>query len=58
MAMAATIERIPPLIRSLVEAQDLTRFERAHFKGFGASALDFETVGARGEARATSPPSP
>ena len=41
---AATIERIPPLIRSLVEAQDLTRFERAHFKGFGASALDFEAV--------------
>jgi small-conductance mechanosensitive channel len=41
---AATIERIPPLIRSLVEAQDLTRFERAHFKAFGASSLDFEAV--------------
>jgi small-conductance mechanosensitive channel len=41
---AATIERIPSLVRSLVEAQDLTRFDRAHFKGFGASSLDFEAV--------------
>jgi small-conductance mechanosensitive channel len=38
------IERIPAQIRALVEAQDLTRFERAHFKGPGASALDFEIV--------------
>ena len=41
---AATVERIPALVRSLVEAQDLTRFERAHFKGFGVSALEFEAV--------------
>jgi small-conductance mechanosensitive channel len=32
------------MVRSLVEAQDLTRFERAHFKGLGASSLDFEAV--------------
>ncbi len=38
------VERIPAMVRSLVEAQDLTRFERAHFKGLGASSLDFEAV--------------
>ena len=38
------IERIPGMIRALVEAQGLTRFERANFKGFGASSLDFEAV--------------
>jgi len=41
---ADAIERIPGMVRSLVERQDLTRFERAHFKGFGASSLDFEAV--------------
>jgi len=39
-----TVERIPGLVRALVEGQDLTRFDRAHFKGFGASSLDFEAV--------------
>ncbi len=38
------IERVPGMVRALVEAQELTRFERAHFKGFGASSLDFEAV--------------
>ena len=38
------IERIPGMVRALVEAQELTRFERAHFKGFGASSLDFEAA--------------
>ena len=38
------VERIPGMVRSLVEAQELTRFDRAHFKGFGASSLDFEAV--------------
>jgi small-conductance mechanosensitive channel len=41
---ADVIERIPAQVRALVEAQDLTRFERAHFKGPGTSALDFEIV--------------
>jgi small-conductance mechanosensitive channel len=41
---AGAIERIPGIVRGLVERQDLTRFERAHFKGFGASSLDFEAV--------------
>ena len=38
------VARIPALVRALVESQDLTRFDRAHFKGLGASALDFEIV--------------
>lgn len=41
---ADAIERIPGMIRELIEGQDLTRFDRAHFKGFGASSLDFEAV--------------
>ncbi len=41
---AAAVERIPGVVRQLVETQDLTRFDRAHFKGFGASSLDFEMV--------------
>ena len=41
---SGAVERIPALVRTLVERQDLTRFERAHFKGFGASSLDFEAV--------------
>jgi small-conductance mechanosensitive channel len=38
------VERIPGMVRALVEAQELTRFERAHLKGLGASSLDFEAV--------------
>lgn len=41
---ADAVERIPALVRAIVESQDLTRFDRAHFKGFGASSLDFEAV--------------
>jgi small-conductance mechanosensitive channel len=41
---ADAVERIPAIARGLVEAQDLVRFERAHFKGLGASSLDFEVV--------------
>jgi len=41
---ASAVERIPGLVRELVERQDGTRFERAHFKGFGASSLDFEAA--------------
>jgi small-conductance mechanosensitive channel len=32
------------MLRGLIESQDLVRFDRAHFKGIGASALDFEAV--------------
>jgi small-conductance mechanosensitive channel len=41
---ADAVERIPGIVRGLVEGQDLVRFDRAHFKSFGHSSLDFEAV--------------
>lgn len=41
---ADALERIPEMVRQAVEAQPDTRFERAHFKGFGESSLDFEAA--------------
>jgi small-conductance mechanosensitive channel len=38
------LERIPRLIRELIEAQTDTRFDRSHFAAHGAASLDFETV--------------
>ena len=38
------LERIPGIVREAIESQDNTRFDRAHFKGYGASSLDFEVV--------------
>jgi small-conductance mechanosensitive channel len=38
------LERIPTLIREIVEAQRDTRFDRCHFAAHGAASLDFETV--------------
>lgn len=38
------VERVPGILRGLIESQDLIRFDRAHFKGIGASSLDFEAV--------------
>lgn len=38
------VERIPDMIREIVEAQGQVRFERSHFKEFGDSALVIETV--------------
>jgi small-conductance mechanosensitive channel len=38
------IERVPELIRGIVEAQADTRFDRSHFAKHGAASLDFETV--------------
>jgi len=38
------LRRIPEIIRSAIEGQDQTRFDRSNFKQFGASSLDFETV--------------
>jgi small-conductance mechanosensitive channel len=35
---------VPTILREAVEAQNQTRFDRAHFKSFGASSLDFEVV--------------
>ncbi|MDX1566151.1 MAG: mechanosensitive ion channel family protein [Longimicrobiales bacterium] len=38
------LKEIPGIVRSIVEALEQTRFDRSHFKGFGDSALNFETV--------------
>jgi small-conductance mechanosensitive channel len=40
----ATLERIPPAIRSIVQAENDVRFDRAHFFRFGPASLDFEVV--------------
>jgi small-conductance mechanosensitive channel len=37
-------EAISAIVRSIVEASDRVRFDRAHFKGFGADALNYEVV--------------
>jgi small-conductance mechanosensitive channel len=37
-------ERIPQLIRDIIEGQADTRFDRSHFAAHGAASLDFETV--------------
>lgn len=41
---AEQLAAIPRLVREIIEAQPQTRFDRAHFKGFGPSSLDFEVV--------------
>lgn len=41
---AEDIERIPQLIRAIVESQNDVRFDRSHFSGHGNFALQFETV--------------
>lgn len=38
------IERVPKIIRAIVEAQPDTRFDRSHFATHAAASLDFETV--------------
>lgn len=39
-----TLKRIPGMIREIIESVERTRFERAHFKEFGASSLNVEIV--------------
>jgi small-conductance mechanosensitive channel len=41
---AEQVEKIPALLRSIIEAQPGVRFDRAHLKGLGQSALDLEAV--------------
>ena len=43
-AGADRVERIPSMVRALVEAQDLARFDRAHFLEFCDAGLRFEVV--------------
>jgi small-conductance mechanosensitive channel len=38
------VAKIPQIVRKAIESLDKTRFDRAHFKEFGASALNFEVV--------------
>lgn len=38
------VEAIPGVVKRLVEAEPKARFDRAHFKSFGDSSLDFEVV--------------
>ena len=38
------LERIPKLLREIIEAQPDTRFDRSHFAKHGAASLDLETV--------------
>jgi len=38
------LERIPGILKAAVEAQEKTRFDRAHFKTYGDFSLGFETV--------------
>lgn len=40
----ALLEQIPVMIRETVEAQELARFDRSHFKEYGDFSLTFETV--------------
>ena len=40
----AQLLAIPAILREAVEAQQTAAFDRAHFKGYGASSLEFETV--------------
>lgn len=41
---ADELEWIPGEVKRIIEAQELTRFDRAHFQKFGDSSLDFEAV--------------
>jgi small-conductance mechanosensitive channel len=38
------LREIPAIVRAAVESRSNARFDRCHFKGFGDSSLDFETV--------------
>jgi small-conductance mechanosensitive channel len=38
------VAAIPSMIRSIIEAQGETRFDRSHFKSYGDSSLVYETV--------------
>jgi len=38
------LKKIPDIIRSAIESQEKTRFDRSHFKDFGDFSLNFEAV--------------
>ena len=39
-----TMQQLPDLFRDIIQRQQSVRFDRAHFKAFGPSSLDFEIV--------------
>lgn len=41
---AAKLERIPSMVREIIEPLEGLRLDRAHFQGFGASSLEYEVV--------------
>ena len=41
---AAQLEEIPRRVQEIIEQQENARFDRAHFKSFGNSSLDYEVV--------------
>jgi len=41
---AEKLERIPGIVREIIEAQDKCRFDRSHFASYGDFSLNFETV--------------
>lgn len=41
---ADQVEAVPGVVRRVIEALPQLRFDRAHFKAFGASSLDYEVV--------------
>jgi small-conductance mechanosensitive channel len=38
------LQKIPGMVRETIQGLEKTRFDRAHFKSYGDSALDFEVV--------------
>ncbi len=38
------VKAIPGMVKTIIESEEIARFDRAHFKGFGDSSLDFEVV--------------
>jgi small-conductance mechanosensitive channel len=38
------LERIPGFVKDIVDVEKMARFDRAHFRSFGDSALEFELV--------------
>lgn len=38
------LEKIPSIVKTAIESQENTRFDRAHMKNFAASSLNFEVV--------------
>ncbi|HEU5339448.1 MAG TPA: mechanosensitive ion channel family protein [Sulfuricaulis sp.] len=40
----AQLKQIPMMVREIIQGQEKTRFDRAHFKEYGDSSLDFEVV--------------